>query len=83
MYDLAISDDGGTLASVCDDVLKLWDVATGKNLATLKKYDSGIGSVALSPDGKILALGSTEGIDGTVEKNTIELWDIDKRQVSK
>ena len=45
----------------------LWDVATGKERATLKGYSEGVTSVAFSPDGMTLATGSYD--------DTIKLWD--------
>ena len=53
--------------AVDDKTIKLWDVATGKEQATLKGPRPVV-SVAFSPDGKTLASGSwTE---------TIKLWDV-------
>src|SRR6185312_6000905 len=51
---VAFSPDGKTLASGSTDV-KLWDVASGKEKATLKGPTRGVNCLAFSPDGKTLA----------------------------
>jgi WD40 repeat protein len=48
--------------------VKLWDVATGKELQTLKGHKAGVFSVAITADGKMLASGSGDG--------TVKLWDV-------
>jgi WD40 repeat protein len=60
------SADGKTLASLSDkdQTIKLWDLATQKELATLRGNE-----VALSPDGKILAFAK-------YSEGEIQLWDV-------
>jgi WD40 repeat protein len=64
---LAFSPDGKTLASGTGEVIKLWNVATGKKEVTLKGHTGMVYSVAWSPDGTKLATGSYDG--------TVKLWD--------
>jgi len=61
---VAISPDGKTLASVGDEgTVKLWDMASGGNLATLQGAGPfSITSVAFSPDGKTLAGGGVPNV---------------------
>jgi WD40 repeat protein len=66
---VAFSPDGKTIASgSTDNTIKLWDVASGKQLKTLNGHSSSVLSVAFSSDGKTIASGSDD--------NTIKLWDV-------
>ena len=68
---VAFSPDGTTLASGSGREIKLWDVATGRNIATLEGHtDRGL-SVSFSPDGTTLASGSGR---------EIKLWDVATRE---
>jgi WD40 repeat protein len=73
VWSVAFSPDSKTLASGGGfggkpGEIQLWDVATGKEQATLQGHTEAVRSVAYSPDGKTLASGSEDG--------TIKLWDV-------
>ncbi|MDZ8140064.1 MAG: hypothetical protein RM049_33035, partial [Nostoc sp. DedQUE04] len=61
---VAISSDGQMLASggsgSGDKTIKLWSIATGKEICTLSHFNS-VRSVAFTPDGNWLAAGGSGG----------------------
>ena len=72
------SPDGKTIATIPigpdrqGGTVRLWDVATGEHLKTLKGYSNcDFKSVAFSPDSKTIATGHWDG--------TVLLWDIPTR----
>jgi WD40 repeat protein len=72
---LAISPDGKTLATFgADDILKLWDLATGQNLSAIGTYSRSTPSnLAFSPDGKSVAVAvSYPG----GKPDLVKLWDV-------
>lgn len=56
-----------------DGHIKLWDVATGKELATLRGHARGAGGLAFSPDGRLLVSVGTAVSDAPPE---VKLWDV-------
>jgi len=64
---VAFSPDGKTLA-VANKKVELWDVATGKQNAILGLPDENVFCIAISPNGRLLAVGTFGG--------TLRLWDM-------
>ena len=53
---LALSPDGAVLAQAGpDQTVRLWDVASGRELSHLPRHTDGVAALAFSPDGKALA----------------------------
>jgi WD40 repeat protein len=67
---VAFSPDGKRALSGGDDgTVRLWDVASGKELRRLDGHREAVTAVAFSPDGRLAATGGRD--------RTIRLWDLD------
>lgn len=65
---MAIAPDGKQAVSASDDkTLKLWDLATGSEVATLTGHSGWVNAVAIA-DGRFAVSGS--------EDKTLKVWDL-------
>ncbi len=66
---VAISFDGRTIVTGGDDrTVKVWDVASGRELKTLRGHTESVTSVHIAPNGQTIASGSSD--------NTVKLWNV-------
>ncbi|MGB3534856.1 MAG: serine/threonine-protein kinase [Microcoleaceae cyanobacterium] len=70
IYTVAVSPNGQTLVAGGFGTIKVWDLATGKLIHTIKAHSSWVRSLAISPNGEILASSSND--------KTIRLWDLEQ-----
>jgi WD40 repeat protein/tRNA A-37 threonylcarbamoyl transferase component Bud32 len=72
---LAFSPDGRRLAAGELDAIRLWDVATGKELSTLHGGLASVFALAFSRDGRQLAAALLRG-GGVASVSEIKVWDL-------
>jgi WD40 repeat protein/serine/threonine protein kinase len=66
--NVAFSPDGRTLATGGEEyTVKIWEVQTGRELATLRGHGGDVYTVAFSPDGRWVASAG--------EDSTVKVWD--------
>jgi len=71
--DLDFSSDGRRLAVAAGEVVKMYDVDSGRPQATLRGHDLFVNSVSFSPNGRLLVAGSND--------DTARVWDVRRRRV--
>ncbi len=60
-HDISFSPDGNSLAIAAEYGILFWDVTTGKQREEAGYFDiDGVDSIAYSPDGKMIAVGTTQ-----------------------
>ncbi len=60
---IAVSGDGKYLVSCAkDNLVKLWNTATGEIITTFRDHNSYVNSVAVSPDNKWIISGDMDGV---------------------
>ena len=69
IWTVAISADSQTLVSGSGDkTIKVWNLATGREVRTLTGHTGTVRSIAISPDGQALVSGSQD--------STIKIWGV-------
>ncbi|KAJ3324197.1 hypothetical protein HDU76_013452, partial [Blyttiomyces sp. JEL0837] len=76
VYSVCFSDDGNMVVSAARDCcIRLWDVASGKEIRRLDGHDSFVFGVCFSPDGERIASASDD--------KSVIIWDVESGRVLK
>jgi len=71
--DFAFAPDGKTVIAAAGNTLRLWEVATAKELPLLGGHRAAISTIVISPDGKTLMSRATD--------NTIRRWEVSGKEL--
>jgi WD40 repeat protein len=63
-----IPDGQRAISASTDQTIKIWDLATGKETASLRGHTAAVKSVAISPDGRQMV--------STGEDKTVKVWEL-------
>lgn len=64
------SSDGNLFIFGTDNIVEIWSVESGQKINIIQGFDGEVLSLAISPDGKIVAIGTTSS------ENPVQLWDV-------
>ncbi|TAF08940.1 MAG: serine/threonine protein kinase [Nostocales cyanobacterium] len=70
---VAITPDAKTIASSSNSMVKLWNIATGKEITALKGHTQNVNVVTISADGKYLVSGGDD--------KTIKVWNLNTKKL--
>ena len=84
IFSLAFSPDARYLVSGSrDNTVKVWDLSNDQLLHTLTADDQSLNAVALSPDGKTVALGIVTRKDKKVTGHEVKLFDMETGKLKR
>jgi WD40 repeat protein len=72
VLSIALAPNGKTIVSNSGDTIKMWSLATGQEIYTLKGHTGRVNIIAMTPDGQTLVSGSKD--------KTIKLWNLARGQ---
>ncbi len=72
----AFSPDGKRMVTGSyDDTCRVWDSATGAEIAVLEGHTGGVNAASFSPDGKRVLTGAGNPVPTIADDDTARLWD--------
>src|SRR5206468_3306317 len=72
VFSLEFNQDVSKFASASGNLIRIWDVKSGNELEPFNGHASRINSIAFSPDGELLASGSSDG--------TFRVWGVNSHK---